>query len=110
MKAEEVREIVKMTIDELLSANILSLNIAYPKIKEIVESELTSFFNGGKSQHISKILNQLYDDEYIDVIFLYYRNNKTLEWIAEYMDKDVSTITRNRKRLITEIYNLLSEV
>ena len=110
MKAEEIREIVRMTIDELLNANVLSLNVAYPKIKGIVESELISFFNGNKNQRMSRILNQLYDDEYIDVIFLYYRDGKTLEWIAEYMDKDVSTITRNRKRLITEIYNLLSEV
>ena len=37
MRAEEVREIVKMTIDELLKSNLLNLNEAYPKVKEIVK-------------------------------------------------------------------------
>lgn len=38
-----------------------------------------------------------------DIIFLQYRDAKTLEWIAEYFNVDVSTIKRNKKRLIYKI-------
>lgn len=106
MKASEIREIVRMTIEELITISPISFN--YQLIKDIVERELKEFFNGGKNHYVGKILNNLYDDDYIDIIFLSYRDGKTLEWIAEYYDKDVSTISRQRKRLIVEIYTRLN--
>lgn len=107
MRVEEIREIVKMTIEELLNDN--ALTDPFPRIKQIVEHELSLFFNSNGKTKVGSVLNQLSDDEYIDLIFLYYRDNKTLEFIAEYFDRDITTISRNKRRLILAIYNLLKE-
>ena len=107
MRVEEIREVVKITLEELLNANALS--DPFSRIKQIVEHELGLFFNSSSKSKIGSILNQLSDDEYIDIIFLYYRDNKTLDFIAEYFDRDITTISRNKRRLILAIYNLLKE-
>lgn len=108
MRIEEVREVVKITIEELLNEN--HLKDPYPEIKETVEHELRDFFNGGKSNRMGKVLNQLSDDKYIDLIFFHYRDGKTLEWLAGYYDKETRTISRNKKRLILEAYKLLQAI
>lgn len=109
MTPEQIREVVKMTIEELTKSKLLELNkISYTYILECVENELNKFFKGYKT-HVGRTLNRLSDDPYIDIIFLQYRDGKTIEWIAEYMDKDESTIKRNKKRLITAIYEQLEQ-
>lgn len=106
MSPNEIRQVVRMTVEELLSKNALS--DPYPAIKKEVERQLRQFFNSNNSR-IGKALNHLSDDEYIDVIYLYYRDECTLEKIAELLDKDTATISRNRKRLIVEIYTFIRE-
>lgn len=108
MTPEQVREIVKITIDELTKAKLLQTD-SYQAVLKIIEPKLSKFFNGDNNG-ISTILTQLYDDPYIDIIFLQYRDAKTLEWIAEYFKVDVSTIKRNKKRLIYKIYELLEDL
>ena len=105
MTQEQVREIVKITIDELTKAKLLNTD-NYQAVLKQVEPKLSKFFNGNGNS-ISTILTQLYDDPYIDIIFLQYRDGKTLEWIAEYFKVDVSTIKRNKKRIMYKIYELL---
>ena len=106
MNREEIREVVRITIDELMSAN--AVNDPYPIIKRDVEKKLRDYFNSNKNgTGIGYVLNQLSDDDYIDLIYLQYRDNKTLEFVAEYYDRDVTTISRNKKRLILEIYKQL---
>lgn len=106
MTQEQVREIVKITIDELTKAKLLQTD-NYQAVLQIVEPRLRNFFSpkgGGDVTDIYHALKNLSDDQYIDVIFLQYRDGKTLEWIAEYFKVDVSTIKRNKKRLIYKIY------
>ena len=112
MTPEQIREIVKITIEELTQRKLLEINkINYSAMLQVVERHLHNFFSSrGSSGSIGHILNRLSDDDYIDIIFLQYRDGKTIEWIAEYMDKDESTIKRNKKRLITAIYEQLEEV
>lgn len=106
MTAEQIREIVKITLDELTQRKLIKDD--YPVILTVVEGKLKAFFNDtGDSKGVSYALNQLSDDPYIDVIFLQYRDESTLEWIAEVMDREVSTIKRNKKRLVKRIYELL---
>lgn len=111
MTPEQVREVVKMTIEELTNCKLLKINeINYEGILNYVEEKLNSFFLLNTNiKCLSYAINQLSDDPYIDIIFLQYRDNRTLEWIAEYMDKDVRTILRNKKRLIIKIYELMEE-
>lgn len=106
MTYEQIREVVKITIDELTQRKIIKDD--YSIILPVVERKLTEFFNNrGDGNGVSYALNALYNDAYIDIIYFQYRDGKTLEWIAEYMSVDVSTIKRNKKRLISKIYELL---
>lgn len=107
MKPKQIREVVKITIEELMSSNLLKTD-DYPIIQKKVEKELNSFF-ASKPNTVGYSLRQLSDDPYIDIIYLQYRDGKTQEWIAEYMGVDISTVKRNKKRLITAIYNIMRE-
>lgn len=106
MTPEQIREIVKITLDELTARKLIKDDYQY--ILKVVEKKLKAFFNDkGDSNGVSHALNQLTDDDYLDIIFLQYRDGKTVEWVAEYMDVEVRTIMRNKKRLINRIYELL---
>lgn len=105
MNVEEIREIVRMTIDELGSRNMLS--DPYSDILRQTEKEIFHFFNSKGDNGVGNALKELSDDTYIDIIYLQYRDGKTIEWIAEVLEKDVTTILRNKKRIIKKIYERL---
>lgn len=106
MTPDQIREIVKITIDELTERKLINTD-SYQSVLKVVDSRLSKFFNGGSDTQLARILRDLSDDPYIDVIFLQYRDSQTLERIADLFEKDVSTIKRNKKRLIMSIYELL---
>lgn len=107
MTQDQVREIVKITIDELTKAKLLNTD-SYQAVLKVVELRLDKFFRGnGDGYNISYALHCLSDDQYIDLIYLQYRDHKTIEWIAEYYGVDVSTVKRNKKRLIYKIYEYM---
>ncbi len=109
MTHEQIREIVKITIEELTQSKLIS-NDNYPALLLVVEKKIKQFFNNrGDGNGVSYALNILSDDPYIDIIFLQYRDGKTMEWIAEALEKDVRTIKRNKKRIIRKIYEILEE-
>lgn len=106
MTAEQIREVVKITLDELTARGMVKDSTI--DAKRVVEGKLTEFFNNkGDGNGISYCLSTLSDDPYIDVIYLNYRDEITIERIAEIMDKDESTIKRNKKRLIIKMYELM---
>lgn len=65
------------------------------------------FRNGEKDNSITQVLTYLKDDDYYDIIADYYKDNLTVEQIAENRDQDRATISRNKKRLLIIIYYLL---
>lgn len=106
MTPEQIREIVKITLDELTQRKLVKDD--YVVILNVVEKKLRAFFNDtGDAKGVSYALTQLSDDPYIDIVFLQYRDGKTIEWIAEAMEVEVRTIMRNKKRIIKRIYELL---
>lgn len=108
MTPEQIREVVKITLDELTHRKLIKND--YQNILRVVEKKLKDFFNNkGNCKKIGYILRQLSDDDYIDVIYYHYRDCRTLEYIAGALDKDVSTIKRNKRRLIMSIYERLEE-
>lgn len=109
MTPEQIREVVKITLDELTTRKLIKDD--YQSVLRVVETHLKNYFNNQtcKVAGVSHALRTLSDDEYIDIIYLHYRDELTLESIAEYYDKEVSTIKRNKKRLIYKIYDLLEE-
>ena len=108
MTQDQIREIVKMTIDELGCRKMLT--DPYSEILRKTENRLYQFFNSeGDANGIGKVLKRFSDDAYIDVIYLQYRDGKTIEWIAEAMEKDESTILRNKKRIMKQIYESMND-
>ncbi len=105
---ELIKEVVRQTVEELIQKRLINKNV-YPYILEVVNKRLYPYFRTGKDDAIKRALIQLSDDSYIDVIYLHYRDMQTIERIAEYMDKDASTIKRNKKRLILKIFELMGE-
>ena len=112
MTPEQVREIVKMTIDELTDRKLIEVNkINYAAILLRLDNRLNAFFKSNAvDKALSSALRELSDDEYIDIIYLQYRDCKTLEWIAEYLGREVSTIKRNKKRLILSLWRSIYEI
>lgn len=106
MNENDIQRIVRLTIKELTKSGlIVKTPPTYPEMLQHVDKRLHAYFHKAKidSELHDAIINHL-GDPYIEIIFSHYRDKYTLEWIAERMDKDVSTIKRNKKRLITQIY------
>lgn len=108
MTPEQIREIVSMTLDELIARKLIERN-NYSQVLSVVDKRLYNYFKKNEKQKpsLTPILHRLADDPYIDIIYLQYRDGKTIEWIAEALNKDVSTIKRNKKRLILTIHREL---
>lgn len=105
MNKEEVQAIVFMTIKELKRQGMLKDR--YSVILKETEPIIKQFFLKKNNKELERFLINYSDDPYIDVIYLHYRDGMTIERIAEVMEKDASTIKRNKKRLIQAIYNTL---
>ena len=103
----EVQMIVRMTIKELKRQGMIKAN--YVTVLKEVEPVLREYFRKKENKKIEYFLRDRSDDTYIDILYLHYRDNITIERIAEVLEKDVSTIKRNKKRLIMSIYELLEE-
>lgn len=107
MDKTEIQDIVRMTIYELKKQGMIKAN--YVTVLKEVEPVLRKYFDKKDNRKIEHFLRDRSDDAYIDILYLHYRDNITIDRIAEVLDKDVSTIKRNKKRLIMSIYEYLEE-
>jgi hypothetical protein len=102
------RQAAKATVHEFKASGALK----DPKtiIYRDMSSRLLEFYKGEKSDPgLANALLKLSEDMYFDIIPLYYCTGNTIENIAEGFEVEISTITRNKKRLCIEIYKLLEE-
>lgn len=109
MKNEEIRKVVAEVLDELAKRDMLrpSNSVAYSNISD----RLYDFYEAGaKDYDVQTALKGLELDPYFMIIPLYFSELKTLEQIAEIFSVEVSTITRNKKRLCLQIHNVLSHL
>lgn len=102
---EEIQNIITMTINELRRQGMLKDE--YSVILKDTEPRIKEYFQKKKDKTIERFLIEYSDDPYIDIIYLHYRDGVTIERIAECLNKDNSTIKRNKKRLIKMIHNKL---
>lgn len=104
MEREEIRQIVRETIDELKRSGILrSYNeMAYAEVTSV----LNAYYDDGECDTaVTEALRKIEGDTYYKIIPLYFSYGYTIERIAEVFGVEVSTITRNKKRLCLAIYN-----
>ena len=76
---------------------------------EVVTRLKVYYKNDKHDEALTDALLKLQSDPYINIIPLYYFSGYTLEHIANIYSCEISTITRNKKRLCMEIYKLITE-
>jgi hypothetical protein len=77
-------------------------------VKEQVQSIQRSINSTERCiQNIDDALKRICNDKYAELIPMWYFENQTRDMIAEHLDVDASTISRNKTRLINELKILL---
>ena len=110
-REEEIEYIKKYGFDKIRNSTSIvkmSTNLTNQKDYDIDEEMIRSITRDVHKiklviNRIDRVLKKFKDDKYIDIIRLKYFEGKTQEEIAEYFEKDYSTLWRNNKRLINEI-------
>lgn len=102
-----IKQIIKQTIAEMKRQELLldTERVVYTEISDRLHSYYETDMDSDKE--LRNALNSIRNDKYYDIIPAFYRDGSTVEQIAEIMDVDSRTISRNKKRLCLEIYTLL---
>ena len=114
---------IKKIIDDAVNATVIKLKMsglmknnrktAYQKTEELLRNYRTfeQIQDKPYTKKIVKIINdalqQIQEDRYYEIIPLIYFEGRTREEVAEYFDTTVTTISRNKSRLINKIKPLL---
>lgn len=106
---------IQQIINDTVNATVLKLKMAglmkddkktaYQKTEELLRNyraflESDQPYTQKLVKRIDAALGQIKNDPYCDIISLYYFEGDTRENIAEYFDTTVTTISRNKTRLI----------
>lgn len=108
---KEVQYIIDRTVLKLKMAGLMKddRKSAYQKTEEILRN-----YNTFKSindqpytikvvERMNEALEEIRSDLYYQIIPMYYFEDKTREEVAEYFDTTVTTISRNKTRLINRL-------
>ena len=112
-REEQLQDLKQYGLPEK-SGSITSIveNVVHENKNELIENAISSLNQNIYRtkvfiRYVDKVLKKFKDDPYYRIIKLKYFENKGIEYIAEEMNKDTSTISRNKTRLINEIKALL---
>lgn len=106
MTDKEIRQIVRITIEELTTSKLIKpeYGIIADKIEPIVNAYYAGTYN---SDRLGQALAKIKTERYGDTIEYIYKHGYTLEHIAELYQVDVSTVSRNKQRLLRKVYDML---
>lgn len=98
-----INETVNATVQSLIRENMIKDSV-YIDILRRTEGRLKAYYNRNQNREkVREILAELKDDEYIGIISMLYKDRMSIESIAEELGVNVSTVKRNKRRLIFEI-------
>lgn len=103
---EKIRSIVKSTVREMMKTGMLKRadDVAYSE----TSSRLFEYFRAPERDHqLEAALDKIRDDYYYSIIPNYYGKSYTIDQLAEMYECEISTITRNKKRLCLKLYLML---
>lgn len=106
MNVDEVKSVVKETINEMLKESMVKYSdkIVYDEINK----RLNDYFkNNSEDQNLKVAVDKVRNDKYYPIIELYYRDYMNIEYISEHLGIDTSTVVRHKKRLCMEIFKNL---
>lgn len=101
-----VRETVTDTVRELRKNGLLkrSDDVAYNEIG----ARLYEYYRSpSKDPEMGMALEKIKDDYYFPILPRYYEEKASYDWIAERFGCEISTVTRNKKRLCLKLFMLL---
>ena len=98
MDKNEVKEIVRETINELMRQDRLKDN-DYAEAARMIGD----YYAGKGTPETAEAVKAISTDAYFKIIPSYFRDGKTIEQLAIAFDCEVTTISRNKKRLCLEI-------
>lgn len=105
-----IADTVNQTVLKLKLAGLMKDNnkTAFQKTEELLRNyNALSMSTERKAKHILRKINQslevIKDDPYYEIISLYYVDNQTREEIAEHFDTSVTTVSRNKTRLVNKL-------
>lgn len=107
MTEREVAELIKQTVTETveqLSNQGLLRPVSDFAYKNISNRLRRLYEDGAQDEELRQALKQLEQDKYFNILPLFFGYNYTIESIAESFEVEVSTISRNKKRLCLELY------
>lgn len=90
MDKTEVQNIVMMTISELKRQGFI--RDFYGVALKTTEPILRGYFKGKKNKVLDDFFTTHSDDQYIEVMYLLYRDNVAIGCAADILRKDISTI------------------
>ena len=102
----EITEVVKDTVKEMRQNGLLkrSDDVAYSEVSNrLYEYDR----NPDRDPEVGAAREKIRGDYYEDIIPFYYRDKTSLDWLAEKFSCELSTITRNKKRLCLKVFQLL---
>ena len=113
---EIIEKTVNRTITKLKLSGLMKDNrqTAFQKTEQILKNynELKKAYSeDGTAKKfvdiVDNALNEILDDAYYDIIPMIYFENQTREMVAEYFNTTVTTISRNKRRLINRLKYLI---
>lgn len=102
MDRNEIKEIVRETVKEMLRNDLVKTN-DYQEASAV----LAEHYQIAKREDVAAALQKLGKDPYISILPLYFGKGYTIEELAEKFDCETSTISRNKKRLCLAVFKLL---
>ena len=107
-----ITKTVKQAFKELKDKGALKsqTELIYKDISKLLRCYYRDLYDSGSGDSkIENAISQLKDDRFFMILENYYGMGFTLEELAGRLHCDISTITRNKKRLCFEIYELMEE-
>lgn len=105
MTDEHIKSVVRETVDVLLGDSMIKYSDMI--IYERMSDRLREYYKTGNDDQLAQALERLKDHPHISIIEDYYKNNFTLEAMANDRDVDVRTISRRKKNLCLRLYKLI---
>lgn len=118
MTDEELTRIIEETVHKTVNETVCKLHTkrllkddnktGIEKIEELLRyyptaKKLNDKYAKRITAHLEAALDELKDDPYYDIIVMTYFHGDLRETIANVFDTSVTTISRNKKRLLTEL-------
>ena len=103
LQEDQIQKIVRKTVRELMRNGMLKRadDVAYSEIS----SRLFEYYKAPeRDKELAAALEKVTDDLYFGIIPMYYGQRNTIYELADAFKCELSTVTRNKKRLCLKLF------